>query len=710
LDELEEVPEDARSESTPPPPIEEGRVDGSTETPEAPLIGLKGSSALAPVRAASSWLRASRLGLVVMALVVGVVAGFGAVGFRWLIFACTWLATGHQQFGQQGRIGSPHLPWLGIWFLLVIPVVGGLIYGPLIQRFAREARGHGVPEVMLAVAENGGRIRPQVSIVKAFASAICIAVGGSVGREGPIVQIGSAFASTLGQWVKMSETRLRIIVAYGAAAGISATFNAPLTGLFFGFEIILGEFSLDALLATILSSVAGDLVSRAFFGSGPFFAQIPHDLVVRHDYTYLLIALLGLGAGLVGYGFKTFLYKLEDLTDALWKGRPEWARPAVGGLALGGLLLALPQMYGVGYPVMDKAISGHTVLWLLVILMVGKVLATSLTLAIGGSGGVFAPSLFTGAMGGMAFGVIVEHLFGPIVSSPAVFGVVAMGAVFGAAAQAPLTAIASVVEMTGNFTLILPVMLAVGIATALSKRLSHASIYTEKLLRRGIDIERVKVTNVLEMLTVSDVMLPFSEVDGHAGLVSPQALPEESGSSVETLASIVGPVTETTQPQAIFSDETLDQALRQLVLYGRAGLPVLSPDGQHLRGWITRHSVLRVLAERVESSAREAERGQLAAEFAEKDAASRLHVPRNPLEGYEIVEVTIGPESPALGRRIGEVPWPTGSIVVAASEERELVTPRSDMELRAGERVILLAPTGGFGDGPQDTAVQSPEL
>jgi CIC family chloride channel protein len=547
---------------------------------------------------------------------------------------------------------------------------------------------------MLAVAENGGRIRPQVSVVKAVASAVCIATGGSVGREGPIVQIGSAFASTLGQWVKMSETRLRIIVACGAAAGISATFNAPLTGLFFGFEIILSEFSLDALFATILSAVSADLVSRAFFGSAPFFAHIPHDLVVRHDYTYLLVAVLGLGAGLVGYGFKTVLYKLEDVTDAVWKGRPEWARPAVGGLALGGLLLALPQMYGVGYPVMDKAISGHTVLWLLVILMLGKVLATSLTLSIGGSGGVFAPSLFTGAMGGMAFGVIVQHLFGPIVSSPAIFGVVAMGGVFGAAAQAPLTAIASVVEMTGNFTLILPVMLAVGIATALSKRLSYGSIYTEKLLRRGIDIERPKVTNVLELLTVSDVMLALPEGDGHAGFVSHQALPETSASSLEALASIAGPVTETREPQAIFSDETLDQALRQLVLYGRAGLPVLSPDGQHLRGWVTRHSVLRVLAERVDSSAREAERGRLAAEFSEKDAASRIHVPRTPLEGYEIVEVAIGPELPALGRRIGEVPWPPGSIVVAASEERELVTPRSDIELRAGEQVLLLVPIG----------------
>ncbi|MGD0372475.1 MAG: chloride channel protein, partial [Candidatus Dormibacteria bacterium] len=311
-----------------------------------------------------------------------------------------------------------------------------------------------------------------------------------MGREGPIVQIGSALASTLGQLVRMSETRLRIIVACGAAAGISATFNAPITGLFFGFEIILREFSLDAILATTLSAVTADLISRAFFGSAPIFAQMPHDLSVGHPSTYLLIAVLGVAAGLIGFGFKTVLYKFEDVLDRLWKGRPEWARPAAGGVALGALLLALPQMYGVGYPVMDQMVAGNVVLWLLVILMLGKVVATSLTLSIGGSGGVFGPSLFTGAAAGMAFGVIAQHLFGPVVGSPAIFAVVAMGGVFGSAAQAPLTAIASVLEMTGNYSLTLPVMLAVAIAAAVSKRLSYGSIYTTKLLRRGIDIER----------------------------------------------------------------------------------------------------------------------------------------------------------------------------------------------------------------------------
>jgi chloride channel protein, CIC family len=442
-----------------------------------------------PARAAG-WFRLSPLGLVVAALIVGSGAGLGAVGFRWLIFAVTWLATGHEQFGQQGRVGSLHFPWLGIGFLVLIPVVGGLLYGPLIHRFAREARGHGVPEVMIAVATGDGRIRPQVSVVKALASALCIGAGGSVGREGPIVQIGSALASGLGQLARMPGSKLRVLVACGAAAGISATFNAPLTGVLFGFELILREFSAEALLPLILASAAADVVGRAFFGSAPIFSQMPHDLAITDDTQYLLVLVLGLAAALIGVGFHAILYKVEDICDAAWKGRPEWARPAVGGVLLGLVLLALPQMYGVGYPVMNQAIAGNEALWLVLILMAGKMLAASLTIGIGGSGGVFAPSLFTGAMAGTAFGVITGHLFGPAAGPPAIYGIIAMGAVFAAAAQAPLTSIASVAEMTGNYGLILPVMLAVGVAAGLARRLSYGTVYTRKLLRRGIDIER----------------------------------------------------------------------------------------------------------------------------------------------------------------------------------------------------------------------------
>jgi chloride channel protein, CIC family len=436
--------------------------------------------------------RSTQLGLLALALLVGGVAGLGAVAFRGLILGFTWLATGYTEFGQQGRVGSLHLPGLGVWFLLIIPVVGGLLYGPLIQRFAPEARGHGVPEVMLAVAEREGRIRPPVTVVKALASAVCIGTGGSVGREGPIVQIGSAAASTIGQLFSMPGPKLRVLVACGAAGGIAATFNAPLTGVFFGFEIILCVFSIDALFATILSAVAADLVSRSVFGSSPFFASLPHGLAVRSMPVFLLLSVLGLVAGLLGWAFKSVLYRMEDAADALWHGRPEWARPVVGGLALGAVLLAVPEMYGVGYPVMERAIGGDYALWFLLLLLAAKIVATSVTLSIGGSGGVFAPSLFMGAMAGTAYGTVVGHVFGSTVGSPAVFAVVAMGGVFGSAAQAPLTATASAVEMTGNYSLILPALLVVGIATALSKHLGDANIYTTKLLRRGVDIDRLR--------------------------------------------------------------------------------------------------------------------------------------------------------------------------------------------------------------------------
>ena len=438
---------------------------------------------------ACGWVRRTRAGLLLVAALVGAGSGLGAVAFRYLVYGFTWLATGHAQFGQQGYVGSSHLPWLGLGFFVVIPVLGGLIYGPLIYRYAREARGHGVPEVMIAVAQRGGRIRPQVSVVKALASALCIGAGGSVGREGPIVQIGSALASSVGQWLRMPENRLRILVACGAAGGISATFNAPITGVFFAAEIILREFSVEAIVPVIMSAVLADAVSRPFVGSRPFLSAFPAGISLQHPRNYLLVAVLAVIAALIGLGFKNAVYGIEDLCDRLWKNRPEWARPAVGGVALGLLLLALPQMYGVGYPVMDKAIAGTYALWFLLLLTAGKMLATSLTLGIGGSGGIFAPSLFLGVTSGMAFGEIADHLLGPGAGQPALYAVVGMGAVFTAAVRAPLTSLASVVEMTGDFTLSLPVMLAVAIATAVSRSLSYGTLYTTKLLRRGIDID-----------------------------------------------------------------------------------------------------------------------------------------------------------------------------------------------------------------------------
>ena len=659
--------------------------------------------------AAASWLRGSRFGLFCAAVVVGIGAGLGAVLFRYLVFGVTWLATGQTEFGQQGRVPSGHLPWLGIGFFVVAPVLGGLIYGPLIYRFAREARGHGVPEVMIAVAENGGRIRPQVSVVKALASALCIGVGGSVGREGPIVQIGAALASGLGQWVRMPENRLRILVACGAAGAISATFNAPVTGVFFAVELILREFSIEATFTVMLAAMVADVIGQAFLGSAPFLTALPAGIGLTHTYNYLLVGLLSVVAALIGLGFKTALYAIEDLCDRVWGGRPEWARPAVGGIVLGLLLLAIPQLYGVGYPVLYHAFDGGYAVWFLLVLAAGKIVAAALTIGIGGSGGVFAPSLFIGATSGLAFGEIVTHLLGPGAGQPALYGIIGMGAVFASATRGPLTALASVVELSGDFTLTLPVMFAVAIATTVSRALSYGTIYTTKLLRRGIDIDRPHTDDAFTQLTVADAMHRFPQpidLDNHAPNPdlgnSPDTdnaeRPASDGANVHVAigpgesSDTLGPLTRLRRPQALFSNESLAQAMRQLVLYGRDGLPVLSTDGHHIQGWITNQNVLRATAAQLTATAPDITAGHLAAEWAHSHPAEEDHDPGTELAGYQIAEYTIADHTPAVGRRVGELIWPDRHIPVSVLHLRRLCDPHPHIRLQPGDRINVLVP------------------
>ena len=342
----------------------------------------------------------------------------------------------------------------------------------------------------------------------------------------------------MGQWIRLPESRLRVLVACGAAGGIAATFNAPITGVFFGVEIILRAFSIEAIFTVMLSAMVADVISRQFLGAAPFLSGFPSGIALDHARNYLLVALLAVMAALLGLGFKNVLYKTEDVCDRAWKHRPEWARPAVGGIALGLLLLVVPQMYGVGYPVMYKAVAGSYALWFLIVLAVTKMIATSLTIGIGGSGGVFAPSLFIGATAGMAFGVTANHVLGAGAGQPALYAVVAMGAVFASAARAPLTSLASVVEMTGDYTLTLPVMLAVAIATVVFRSLSYGTIYTTKLLRRGTDIDRAPSADPFEKLTAADAMRPF-----RPPLTTQPPPANQAGDPGQEEASMPGPVT-----------------------------------------------------------------------------------------------------------------------------------------------------------------------
>jgi len=432
--------------------------------------------------------------------------------------------------------------------------------------------------------------------------------------------------------------------------------------------------------------MVADVIAIPFLGNKPFLSGFPSGIVLSHPRNYLLVAVLAVVAGLIGLLFKTILYKIEDLWDLWWKGRPEWARPAVGGVALGLLLLALPQMYGVGYPVMYKAVAGDYVLWFLLVLAVGKIVACSLTLGIGGSGGVFAPSLFIGATSGMAFGVVAGHVFGPGAGQPALYAAVAMGAVFASAARAPLTSVASVVEMTGDYALTLPVMLAVAIATATSRALSYGTIYTTKLLRRGQDVDRAAPWRAFGDLKAGDAMRPFA---------APLPVPGESRAVGANVAApgtrqvplTPGEVTWQGEAQAVYAGESLAQTLPQLAAYGRDGLPVLSADGRQVRGWISNTSVLQAVASEIGTQPPPAADSHADVRSPEADGE-----PPNPLPGYQVVEFTIARESPAAGQTLGSIGLPEGSIPVCVLQDRVLREPDPDLALAAGDRVTVLTP------------------
>ncbi len=589
------------------------RRDGSTRTP-APSRAL-------PIQL--GWprlltgLRGSNTGLLALSVLVGVGAGFGAVVFRWLIRTFTLALSGHADYAGLGHVANPQVPGLGRWFVIFAPVVAGLLYGPLVHSFAREARGHGVPEVMFAVARKGGRIAPQVAAVKALASALCIGGGGSVGREGPIVQIGSALGSTLARIVRVSEERMRLLVACGAAGGIAATFNAPLAGVFFAMELILRDFKSQAFGMVVLASVTASVISRAALGNQPFL-HLP-AFTVGHLWQYLLFALLGLLAGAVGVAFTRVLYWIEDACGWVWRG-PEWLRPAVGGLLLGGLLLVLPEMYGVGYPVLGNSIAGKYTIALLVLLLVGKMVATSLTIGIGGSGGVFAPSLFIGAMLGAAYGQILTHA-APGVAGPAgAYALIGMGAVFAGSARAPITAVVILFELTGEYSIILPLMTAIVLATGVSHLISRDTIYSLKLRRRGVDLDEPSTPRSPFVTgTAGDVMgavggsvpdshtllevayelgrsrhgqLPVLDAHGsYRGVITARAVADTLSDGRHDEA-LVGDHVDL--PQTVRADHSIDDALDVLET-APGGVPVLDADGARVVGWLTHQAVLAAL-------------------------------------------------------------------------------------------------------------------
>ena len=487
-----------------------------------------------------------------LSCLIGIAAGYGAVVFNALIkFISTFSV--EQAYGLAGSTWT-------FWLLLAAtPAIGLLLVAWITRQFAEEAQGHGVPEVISAVAHDDGVIRPRVAFVKVVASAICIGTGGSVGREGPIVQIGSAMASLAGQIFKLSPRHLTILVAAGAGAGISATFNAPLAGVMFASEIILGSFAVESLAPIVVACVLAQVVHVQASEAGwwPAFGELKYEFLGDWGQlpSYIIFGML---CGLVAVSFTKMLYRCEDL--AAEKLRSWWQRALLLGLAVGVIAVSYelvlprvaptadrqvkaPALFGVGYEVVHRALRMQNELkpvelqdkedlqdaaqssepineeialdksrmraqlfWFLPLIFL-KPFLTSLTLAGGGSGGIFAPSLFLGAALGTSFGLICNLLFPQFSANPGVYAIVGMGAVVAGTTQGLLSAILIVYEMTGDYRIILPIMIAAGLSSWVARYIDPESIYMKKLSRRGKTLARGLDMQSLEHVRVRDVMI-----------------------------------------------------------------------------------------------------------------------------------------------------------------------------------------------------------
>jgi len=548
--------------------------------------------------------------MVVVAAAIGVLGGLGAVVFRLMIRAVQRGAWGEGAFGVE--LVRAH-PW---WWVVLAPGLGGLLVGLMVRFLAREVKGHGVPEVIDAVILRSGVIRARLVALKSIASAVCIGTGGSVGREGPIAQIGSALASTIGQMLRVSGPQLRTLVAAGAAAGIAATFNAPLAGALFGVEIILGNFAVAEFSAIVIASVSATAVSRHFLGAAPLIGVPALSLVSGWEIIpYSILGLLAAGVGLV---FIWSIYKAEDLFARL--PLLPWITTAVGGLMVGGLAVAYPEVMGVGYPVSEGAVWGRLSLGMMAILVPAKLLATSLTLGSGGSGGIFAPSLMLGSLTGGAVGVLANSWAPGLTGPPGSYALVGMGAVVAGATHAPLTAILMIFELTSDYRMILPLMASCMIATLVTTRVRAESIYTLKLVRRGVDVNRGQAVNVLRSLYVKDVMregmltvseserlgsmmgrvggktFPYLYVVGEgqrfAGLIDLPTLREAILQSEELGGLLVAGDLVRENVPSVTPDQNLDLVSRVFAGRDLEELPVVDPESQRLLGYVASHHLL----------------------------------------------------------------------------------------------------------------------
>lgn len=653
--------------------------------------------------------------LLILAMVVGCATGLAAVFFIRLIDLIQHLSY---------SVFATYLADIGLLAYILIPVVGALLVGPIISIFASEAKGHGVPEVMQALVLEGGRIRPRVAVAKILASAFCIGTGGSAGREGPIVQVGSTLGSSIGQVLRLSDERIKNLVACGAAAGIAATFNAPIAGVAFAIEVLMCELQVRMFGNVVISAVFASIVSQMFLGRAPAF-EVP-NYVMLSPWAIFFYVILGLVAALVGIMFIRMLNNLEDRFEK-WD-IPQMLKPAVGALFLGlmgatyvgiigmfqsgsyegasanQLVDNLPHMYGSGFAFIEETLQGNFNVTLLVILILLKPIATSFTLGSGNSGGVFAPSLFLGAMLGGSLGFVFHSLFPAIAGPAGAYALVGMAAVFSATARAPLTAMLIVFEMSNDYHLILPLMVAGIIASYFAQWLHSESIYTLKLSKRGVHFAHGRDMDIMQGVLVREVMrenpitvqedmslarlfarfqetnlLGFPVVDGNGklrGIVTLQdverALSKEDKNIKEMSVADVAMFDLVTA----YPDEPIWTAIQKMSPRDLARLPVVGRVGSgHLLGMISRSDILRAYDVGIVRK----QRGQM--------IENRVRLRQSKESDFE--EFVLKKGDVAVGSRLKELDLPDDLTVVALERDGETVIPKGETVFREGDVVTV---------------------
>ena len=605
--------------------------------------------------------------IIIIAIIIGILAGFAGIGIRALIKEISLISFPGGGTFLENVLSSP-------WYLIILaPTIGGLIVGPIIYFFAPEAKGHGVPEVMEAILLKGGKIRPIVAVIKAIASAISIGSGGSVGREGPIVQIGSSLGSTIGQFFNVPTKKLKTLVGCGAGAGIAAAFNAPIAGALFAVEIILMDFAVAQFSPIVISTVMATVISHAFQGDFAAFEIKGYQLVSPYE----IIFYFGLGAltGVGSFLFIKTLYFCEDFFDNKIKRIPEYYKPLLGGFFVGIIALLFPQIMGVGYDSINEALHGNVIWYFALILVFIKIIATSLTLGSGGSGGIFAPSLFMGAMSGAFFGSFVHNIYPDISASAGAYALVAMGGFVAGTTRAPITAIIIVFELTKDYNIILPLMVTCIISMIVSSKLARESIYTLKLLLRNITIKEGAEINIMESIFVKEVYNtsfdPVSVNDNFALVVnklikgkSPEFPVIDTQQNVRGIISIfdikdylyereslknllIAADIARMNPPTVTPDNNCQAALDKMRKYDLEGLPVTVNDtDKRILGMIWLKDIQDAYQKEIE---RREITASLASSITMKDEETHIQF----LEGYSISEIP--PPKTFMGKSIKQL-------------------------------------------------------